>query len=53
MAHKPYYISSFLYANVSHQFQALLGRLLTALNVLIYLFALSRRSGVLGRHHSH
>ena len=38
-----HYISSVLYANVSYQFQALLGLLLIALNVLIYLFVLSRR----------
>ena len=38
-----HYISSVLYANVSHQFQASLGLLLIALNVLIYLFVLSRR----------
>ena len=38
-----HYISSVLYANVSRQFQASLGLLLIALNVLIYLFVLSRR----------
>ena len=38
-----HYISPVLYANVSHQFQASLGMLLIALNVLIYLFVLSRR----------
>ena len=38
-----HYLSSVLYANVSHQFQALLGLLLIALNILIYSFVLIRR----------
>ena len=38
-----HYISSILYANVSRRFQASLGLLLIALNVLIYSFVLIRR----------
>ena len=38
-----HYISSILYANVSRRFQAALGLLLIALNVVIYLFVLIRR----------
>ena len=38
-----HYISSVLYANVSHEFQAALGLLLIALNLIIYSLVLHRR----------
>lgn len=38
-----HYLSAILYANVSQEFQVLLGLVLIGLNVLIYSFVLIRR----------